>query len=494
MLVSALLAHLRESGSIAVEYRGELGATFEGFSVSSAPEQTLGRCFFVIDDRWPFESSWPRNWRDRAIGSSEDAVAAIQLAFANGASCAVLLRKWLTSEAAEKLKGHNLFVVEDSYRFYFRAGEALRKLNTGCRFTAITGSVGKTSTTAMVAHAFQSLGISTFATQRSQNIGISVFRNISRSEGFQQAVIEVSYGACRSFVREGCFPGADVAVVTAITEAHLANADSLEEIAKVKAEVFAASPPGGAAVICLDAPHADLLLSRARSENRRIITYGESTEALIRLLSYDPATGMVTAETEGERMNYTLGMGGKHNALNSLAVIGVLRAHGAVNWREGLRSLASLHPLPGRGEQLEVAISPELRVTFVNEAYNASPASIRAALEAFSAAPSASEGRRIAVLGDILDLGSHSEAVHRSLAPIIMRAGLDGIILFGEEMGTLHEELLNNRVGCCYFNTLEEMTAALPALLRPDDEVLAKASNATGLAAWISANATISAH
>ena len=480
MQVSALLQELRNAGSKDIDYQGSTEAEFVGLAVRARQSTAEGRCFFLVDDHWP------KYWRKATTWSQESAPRKIRAARAHGISCIVVSRDILTPEVERELEGCNVFYVDNSYRFYFAVGYQIRRLNMDCNLTLITGSVGKTTTTGMIAHAIRHLNQSVFVTHGSQNVPVAVIRNVSQTEGYDHAVIEASHGACQAFTRLKDSVDANVAVVTSIAEAHLDVLKTLENVAKVKSAVFDGPPPAGTAVICLDAPYSDILVRRAVQAGRQLVTYGESPLATIRLVDYVPDTRRATVEIGRERITYHLGIDGKHIAINSLAVIGVLRAYGMKNWREGVESLVDFVPVSGRGERLTMDIAPGLRISLINEAYNANPASIRASLESLSSRNSDDGGRKIAILGDILELGEQSEAAHRGLADPVASADLDEIILFGDEMRVLHEELTRRRIECHHFSDVDEMANALPSLLKDGDEVLAKASHSMGLNAWVS--------
>lgn len=485
MIVNELIAALPADAADSLEYHGDSSADFAGLAVKANGKWPESRCFFLVDEDWIVDDSWPVRGESPSLWAAETAAHRLALAQSNGAACFVVAQRSWTPQIAAQLSEENYFLVDNSYTAYFAFTEAIRH-SISTRVTAITGSMGKTTTTAMIAHALRSLDLRTFSTTRSQNVGVSVMRNLTHSEQSEHAVLEMSQGACRVFAKHNFSIEADVTVVTAIAAAHLEEFGSLREIALAKSAVFHGSPPGGVAVICLDTPYSNLLMSKAREAGRRTVTFGESSEADIRLLDYYPGTGTVTAQIDGEEFSFGLGMAGRHMAVNSLAIIGVLRAHGIANWREGAASLESLVPLPGRGEIFSVPLAEAGQdIHIVDDSYNANPSSVRAALEAFQSRRRPQRGRKVVVLGDMLELGDDSFSEHRALADDLASADLDAVVLFGSETVALWDALKRRPVSVSHFMTVSELAEKCSVVFEPGDLILAKASHGTGLYAWL---------
>ena len=479
--VGTLLEKLPTRPSNIVESVAAPTVTFHGLAVRASASK--GQCFVLVDRQWT------AYWRRVARWSEGSAPDVVRQAKGNGAKCIVVAEAQLSSEVREAAEGANLLVVKSTLEFFYQAGRAIR-LASGVRLTMVTGSVGKTTTKDMIAHALRSLGHLTFSTAKSQNVPVRVVSNVAAAEGYEYAVIEASHGTFKRFARASYSLSADVAVVTAISESHLASIGTLEDVAELKSGVFSDPPPGGVAVICLDVPYADLLVRRATLAGRQIVTYGESRDATIRLVSYDAEARRVTAQVGDTMLSYSLSIDGRHNAINSLAVIATLRAYGLSDWGKGVKSLHTLRPRAGRGERRKLQVGDSIRVDVIDEAFNANPASVAAALATLEAVPLSQPSRKIAVLGDILELGQEAERIHRSLAPVIRGANIDGVLLFGPEMHALHDELCRTETPHSYFADVDALVASFPTLLRDGDLLLAKASHRTGLGEWIRENTT----
>lgn len=431
----------------------------------------------------PKDDSWPVTHEDSAQPNLRKNERTIKRAFAQGMSGVICSTELKDSPV---FQGQNVFFASDTYALACHLATAVRNNLDHQRLTAITGSAGKSTTRNMLVHALRVAGVSKVtATPRNQNLQRMTLHRISQTPRFDHTVLEVSSSAFKAFQEKGFSVSPDVSIVTSIAEAHLDYMDSLENVAEIKSDIFQAPPAGGTAVINVDTEHADLLVRRAVSEGCQLVTYGESDEATIRLESWDPVTSETVAMVGQERFEYRLGLTGKHNAMNSLAVLAALRAHGIKSWRQGVESLAHFQALEGRGQSSLVQLPSGAEITLIDEAYNANPASVRSSLESMGVRERCLGIRRIAVLGDILELGSQSDQIHRNLADSVLNADLDYVFLFGEHMGELYDELKDRTDHVRHWPDLSSLIEELPQHLRSQDIVLMKASGSTGLNGWV---------
>jgi len=186
---------------------------------------------------------------------------------------------------------------------------------------------------------------------------------------------------------------------------------------------------------------------------------------------------LISAELLERELTFTISQHGDHWVSNSLAVLAAVEAVGADVGRAGL-ALADLSGLKGRGERHVIAIEGGA-LLLIDESYNANPASMAATLK--SLGQERDVDRRIAVLGPMRELGEHSEAMHAGLAPAVVSAGIDQLVLIGPEMRPL-ERALAGRSGTVLVESVEQATETLRRIVRPGDAVLVKASNSVGLA------------
>ena len=464
--VDALLEPL--ATRVSYDYVGEQSIQFRGIALRTSRRSAGGRFMVLVDSKWGKRVWVALGYPDR---SREEV---INEAHANGAAGFVV---------HESLKGEpfladkNCFFVANTLDFAFRLVETVRALTTK-KVVAVTGSAGKSTTKAMVTHVLRHLpeGPEVYSPPSADNIFTSVTCQLSRVDNPDYSVLEVAGSAFLRFHKNDFTVSPDVAILTSISEAHLDYLDDLEGIARRKSRLFDRQPAGGQAVINLDTPRADQLIEHAQQQGSQVVTFGESAEAMVRLLDYQAATRHAVMEVDGTRVEVTIGAAGRHMAVNALAVLATLRALQIPNWAEALASLETFDALPGRGATSTLQLSGGA-VTVIDESYNANPASIRAALNAMANRPVATGGRRIVVLGDMLELGAQSEEIHRDLAPSLEQLGDTQIHLLGEQMAALHAVVHAQRPGVRHWSDLEELRTALLAEVQPGDVILLKGSN-----------------
>jgi UDP-N-acetylmuramoyl-tripeptide--D-alanyl-D-alanine ligase len=186
---------------------------------------------------------------------------------------------------------------------------------------------------------------------------------------------------------------------------------------------------------------------------------------------------LISAVLLERELTFTIAHRGDHWVSNALAVLAAVEAVGADVALAGL-ALADMAALQGRGARHRIAVAGG-EVLLIDESYNANPASMAATLKSLGSEPNVE--RRIAVLGTMRELGEHSDALHAGLAPAVLEAGVDRVILIGDEMRPLAEQLVG-KVGVDVVGAVDEAAAALQSMLRPGDAILVKASNSVGLA------------
>jgi UDP-N-acetylmuramoyl-tripeptide--D-alanyl-D-alanine ligase len=370
-----------------------------------------------------------------------------------------------------------LVIVAHTQRALEDLAVAARARSTG-KIIAVTGSAGKTTTKEILRLAFGALG-SVHASGASFNNHWGVpFSLAGLARGDQYGVLEIGmnhFGEIRSLVG---FVRPHVALVTAIAPAHLEFFGNCEAIADAKSEIFEGIVPGGIAVLPADSPYVGRLVARAKQCGvSRVLTFGkEGADA--RLVSYEANEdeARIKAEVLGRPVDFRIGAAGEHIASNALgALLCVAAAEGDVlNAAAALKGFA---PLKGRGARFSKG-----GINVIDESYNANPASMAAALANLAAA----KGRRIAVLGDMLELGSESPALHAGLVTPIDRASVDLVFLCGPLMRHLWESLPTKR-RAVYAPTSRELVAGLMSALKSGDTVLVKGSNGSRMAVIVDA-------
>ncbi|MBF0248912.1 MAG: UDP-N-acetylmuramoylalanyl-D-glutamyl-2, 6-diaminopimelate--D-alanyl-D-alanine ligase, partial [Alphaproteobacteria bacterium] len=265
-----------------------------------------------------------------------------------------------------------------------------------------------------------------------------------------------------------------VCVITTIAPAHTEFFSGPADIAKAKAEIYAGAEPGAVAVLNRDIPEYAPLASDAEHAGiERIVGFGEHPDAAFRVLGYTlDATGSeVQAVTPDGELSYRVGIPGRHWVMNSLCVLAAVSAAGG-DVSRAADSLSRLAAPSGRGQRFEISV-PGGKVLLIDESYNASPEAMRAALAVLAAQPVTAGGRRIAVLGDMLELGDETVERHAELAKATN--GADIVCCVGEAMGALWNALPESRRGFAA-KTSRDAAQILSRDVGPGDVVMVKGS------------------
>lgn len=406
-------------------------------------------------------------------GEANDGHAFVPMAFEKGAAAAVV------DEAhADVLKSHGtLYVVHDVLRAMEELGRTARRRMTGM-VCAITGSVGKTSTKEMLKGVLAPAG-RVHASVASYNNHWGVPLTLARMPADTSfGIFEIGMNHANEIRPLTQMVRPHVAAITAIAPVHLENLGTIEAIADAKSEIFDGLESGGVAIIPRDTPHYIRLDHAARGSGAgNILCFGEAAGADARLLSFEPQPdgSLVTADVLGERLTYRLGAPGRHLAQNSLVILLCARAVG-VNMADAAHQLQFASAPQGRGQQitLEIAGAP---ATLIDESYNANPVSMRAALTLLSQAPMpAIFGRRVAMLGDMLELGPDETKLHAELAEVIANLPIDLVHTIGPRMKALHQALPAGKAGL-YAEKVSDVLDQLIDQVVAGDVVMIKGSN-----------------
>lgn len=405
------------------------------------------------------------------------------MAVANGASLLVV------SEARLPAMGRltvPMIVVEDVLAALGRLGLASRE-RSKARIIAVTGSVGKTTTKEMLRHVLSPSG-KVHASVASFNNHWGVPLTLARMpDDTDYGVFEVGMnhpGEIRPLV-EMIRP--DVAIITTIAPAHLGNFKNIKEIAAAKAEIFEGVEPGGHVVLNRDNDQFNFLDRTAQSLGiEHIHSFGQHAKAEFRLAEFNGADENSTLwlTIGGETLEVAIGAPGRHIAENALAALGVVRIVGA-DMERAIAAIATLKPEKGRGKRHRLSIGSG-SFTLIDESYNANPASMRAAIALLAASEPTSRGRRIAVLGDMLEMGEYAQKVHTDLAVPLLAAGIEHVWLAGAEMAAL-KELLPESVHVEYRENTAELTDYVLNSVAPGDVLMVKSSLSIGFGKIVAA-------
>jgi UDP-N-acetylmuramoyl-tripeptide--D-alanyl-D-alanine ligase len=374
--------------------------------------------------------------------------------------------------------GGALLVVANTQRALEDLACASRA-RSDAKIVAVTGSAGKTTTKEMLKLAFGALG-KTHASRASLNNHWGVpltLASLPREAAF--GVVEIGmnhFGEIRPLV---AFARPHVALVTTIAPAHLEFFGTCEAIADAKSEIFEGIVPGGAALIPYDNPYAERLIARAKQAHvARILGFGAKPGSDARLLSYDESAdgARIKADILGQPVEFRVGAPGPHITANALgALLCVAAADGDV--LNAAAALKRFSALKGRGARFMAG-----GVEVIDESYNANPASMAAALALLGKA----SGRRIAVLGDMLEMGPDAPAHHAGLAAALEAARADLVFLCGPLMKALWE-VLPAPQRAAYAPDSAALAPGVVSALHAGDTVLVKGSNGSKMSVIIEA-------
>jgi UDP-N-acetylmuramoyl-tripeptide--D-alanyl-D-alanine ligase len=381
-------------------------------------------------------------------------------------------------ETAQRDKFPNdapLLVVDDVLAGLVDLAHAARaRLNA--QVIAVTGSVGKTSTKEALRRVLGPQG-ETHASAASFNNHWGVPLSLARCPASVRfAIFEIGMNHAGEIEPLVKMVRPQVAIITTVEPVHLEFFAGIEAIADAKAEIFAGVEPGGAVVLNRDNSQFARLQRRAKKLGvDRIISFGADRKSDARLIdvSLHSACSAVHANILGHDITYKLGMPGRHMALNSLAVLAAASLAGADLALAAL-SLSQIEPAAGRGVRRTLELANG-EATLIDESYNANPASMAAALNVLGKAAIGPHGRRIAVLGDMLELGPTSAALHRGLIEAIKANHIDLVYCCGPLMRNLWDALSTGKRGG-YAESAAGLEPQAVAAIRAGDAIMVKGS------------------
>jgi UDP-N-acetylmuramoyl-tripeptide--D-alanyl-D-alanine ligase len=438
--------------AMGAERHGVLPQTISGLSIDSR-SLAPGEAFFAINGEH----------RD-----GHDFVAAALTAKAGLAVIAADRRSQFPSDAP-------LLVVPDVLAG-LRALAAAARARMHGKVIGVTGSVGKTGSKEALRLALSKDG-ETHASVASYNNHWGVPLSLSRCPASARyAVFEMGMNHEGEIEPLSRLVRPHVAIITTIAPVHLEFLGSLTKIADAKAEIFFGIEPGGAAIINRDIAQFAHLRRRAKEAGvARVVSFGEHGASDARLVkcALQPRCSTVQANILGTELTYKIGAPGRHLVINSLAVLAAAELVGADLALAAL-ALAELAPISGRGAPITIEL-PGGPALVLDESYNANPASMAAALEVLGRAPIGPQGRRIAVLGDMLELGPKGRALHRALTDAVLANGVDLVFCCGPLMQALWQALPASRRGG-YAENSAALEAQVLRAIRAGDAIMVKGS------------------
>lgn len=407
-------------------------------------------------------------------GESTDGHRFLDQAFAQGAAGAVV----------SDPTNHPSVRVADTTAALNALGAASRK-RSSAKIVGVTGSVGKTGTKEALFAALDRMDPGcAHRSVKSYNNHTGVPLSLARMpQSTRYGVFEMGMNHAGELAQLTRLVRPHVAIVTAIAPAHLGFFDSVEAIADAKGEIFRGLGAGGTAIVPFDSPHRDRLLDAARPYATRIVTFGLGEGADYRAVETMRARSggtFVMARFGDRELSFTISQPGEHWVSNAMAILAAVDAVGGDLEVAGL-ALAELGGLAGRGARMAVPVGDGTALV-IDESYNANPSSMRATLKVLAAEP----GRKLAVLGEMRELGTHADALHAELADPIAEAGVSRAILVGEAMAPL-AAALEGRLDFVHVADAAAAKAELESTFAPGDAVLIKGSNGVRLATIVAA-------
>lgn len=371
-----------------------------------------------------------------------------------------------------------LLLVSDTLKALGDLGTYARRRSMA-RVVGVTGSVGKTSTKEMLKLVLAAHG-SVYATGGNYNNHIGTPLNLANlPEDTQFAVFEMGMNHAGEIAHLTKMVQPNIAAITNVEAVHMEFFMSLDAIGQAKSEIFQGMGISGVAVVNLDSPQFPVMKAAIEKEGiPSMVTFGAKDGADCRLLGYGvtPEGSKVTAYVHGKVHEYTMKAVGRHWAITSLLVLAVSHALG-LDDAVTISALSQFGELEGRGHMVPLTVSGG-KALLIDDSYNASPAAMRAAFAKTAEIwqQAGSKGRKIAALGNMLELGSGSAELHAGLAEGLAAAGFDAVFTAGDLMAHLRDAL-PEKMRAGHVEKASELLPLLRKFLKADDVVLVKGSH-----------------
>jgi UDP-N-acetylmuramoyl-tripeptide--D-alanyl-D-alanine ligase len=411
----------------------------------------------------------------------------VEAAFEAGAAAALV-----ASSRADSWPYRPLLAVADTFESLNALGTAAR-LRTAARIVAITGSVGKTSTKEALRFVLERQGPTTASAGNLNNhwgVPLSLARMPAETA---YGIFELGMNSPGEIAPLSRLVRPHVAIITTIAPAHTEFFPSLGAVADAKAEIFEGLN-GGIAVLNRDNPFFPQLAVAAQATGvGQIVGFGAHPDAAARMVDakFDGEGSEVTARFNGREVQYRVGQPGRHLVINSLAVLAAAEALGADLGRAAA-DLADVPASKGRGERIRVPVEGG-EIVIIDDSYNASPASMRAAFETLSQIRPQAGGRRLAALGDMLELGDRSAELHAGLAESLVENGVELVFTAGSQMDHLHSALPEARRGAHAADS-KALAPLLCDAVQAGDVITVKGSLGSAMARVVSALRALEKH
>jgi UDP-N-acetylmuramoyl-tripeptide--D-alanyl-D-alanine ligase len=411
-------------------------------------------------------------------GANFDGHDFVKAAIKNGAAAALV-----SKEKATSLAGLPIIIVPDAL-LGLEDIARLARIRSKAKIIAVTGSAGKTSTKEVLKEVLQKFG-KTHASIRSFNNHWGVPLMLARmAQEVEFGIFEIGMNHANEITPLSKLVNPDIAIITNVAPAHLEQLGSLENIAKAKSEIFGGLKKLGIAVINIDHEQGDVLLDNAKKAGiKKIITYGFNKKANVEIVDVKANDKGMSALVCGSNMELDLEISnfGRHRLANASVALIVVNELG-LELSRALKVLKNISEPQGRGQIIKLG-SKANPLTLIDESFNANPLSMSLTLEVFKNMD-CSSGKKILVLGDMLELGADSEGLHAALKRDVRAVGADNIFLIGQSMRALARELEDYEVSA-KADKLLDIQARIINSLDFGDVIMVKGSKGTGLAGLV---------
>ena len=424
-----------------------------------------------------------------ALKVARDGHEFVAQALAKGAAAAIV-----THVPDDVAKDAPLLIVDDVLTALEKLGQAARR-RTDARVVAVTGSVGKTSTKEMLRAILSGQG-KTHASVASYNNQWGVPLTLARMPvDTEYAVIEIGMNHPGEIAPLAKMARPHVALITTVAAVHLEAFEDVKGIAIEKAAVLEGLEPNGVAVLPADVATAQILVDKAQDIGAEIITFGETaTDWTLGTVTLSGNTTVAQANIQGAPIVYKINSAGRHFAMNALGALAAVQAMGA-DLAIAASDLGRWTPYTGRGAREVIYLDPvefDQTLDLIDDAYNANPTSLGAALEVLAAAKThdglgrIGKGRRIAFVGDMKEMGPQETEIHTEMAKHKSISEIDVVHCVGPLMRHMYEALPLEKRGI-WSDTSAEMAQKIRNLVDAGDSVLAKGSLSMDLAKVVDA-------
>lgn len=403
-------------------------------------------------------------------GPNHDGHDHVGEALEQGAAAAVVERKF------KGMADDAMLLRVDDTEQALRDLAAAARTRSSAKICGVTGSVGKTGTKELLSAALGAQGkVSATAGNLNNHFGLPLsLARMPHDTDF--GIFEMGMNHAGEISPLSKLARPDVAMITSIEAVHIEYFDDISGIAEAKSEIFDGLETAGAAVINRDTPFFDMLADRARAAGaEKIWGFGVHSFSNARLLAADATqTGQHVQATIGSKhLKYHINLRGRHWAINTLGVLAAAASMGA-DLDAAAQALINVQPTKGRGHSFQVK-SEDGEFTIIDETYNASPASVRAAMNVLKSVVPGRGGRRIVVLGDMLELGDDSEREHLSLIDDITAHDFDLVFACGHFMPDVLTGLPDDMRGGSA-DTSDDLASLVARRVRSGDLIMIKGS------------------